>query len=301
MRSPNRLATIGIVVFLCAGGIAIWIWLNKLPSDQSSLIRPKATTKQVTESHKILSRANNSAPLPRLGSRGNVDQNTADEADEYPSALSVTLSSCLDDGPLDVGSRVRALQGLRGGNFSEADRSAASRFLSGKTVADRMGKGSTQWLSDELLTALRLQETPWPGMAKALSEIAFQPETDPVVRDYIMQHLGLYWETAGPQPAIDAALWRAVATSDETTPGTALIALSRGYARDQQPKSLAKVRQQALALAVDPNSTLAVRVTALSIAGEGGGKEVKELAANLVRNDATPVILKKVALRVVNP
>ena len=48
-------------------------------------------------------------------------------------------------------------------------------------------------------------------------------------------------------------------------------------------------------LAADPNTTLAVRVTALSIAGDGGGSEVKELAADLARNPETPVILKKVA------
>jgi len=81
--------------------------------------------------------------------------------------------------------------------------------------------------------------------------------------------------------------------------GSALIALSRGYERDQQEKGLAKVRQQALELARNPQTGLAVRVTALSIAGDGGGKEVKELAADLVRNDETPVILKKVAGRLV--
>ena len=51
-------------------------------------------------------------------------------------------------------------------------------------------------------------------------------------------------------------------------------------------------------LAADPNTTLAVRVTALSIAGDGGGKEVKDLAANLAKAPDTPVILRKVAERV---
>ena len=87
-------------------------------------------------------------------------------------------------------------------------------------------------------------------------------------------------------------------------PGTALIALialialSRGYERDRQEQRLAKVRQQALALAADPSITLAVQVTALSIAGDGGGAEVKKLAEALLQNPATPVILRKVAERV---
>jgi len=43
---------------------------------------------------------------------------------------------------------------------------------------------------------------------------------------------------------------------------------------------------------------LAVRVTALSIAGEGGSREVKAVAAGLAENSETPVILRKVAERV---
>jgi hypothetical protein len=94
-------------------------------------------------------------------------------------------------------------------------------------------------------------------------------------------------------------LWQAVATSDETTPGTALIALSRGYERDGETENLAKVRYQALALAQNPTTPLPVRLTALSIAGDGGGEEVKQLAGKLVGNSETPAILKKVAERLV--
>ena len=44
----------------------------------------------------------------------------------------------------------------------------------------------------------------------------------------------------------------------ETTPGTALIALSRDYQLDQQQKSLTAVQQRAFHLAVDSNTPLAV-------------------------------------------
>lgn len=57
--------------------------------------------------------------------------------------------------------------------------------------------------------------------------------------------------------------------------GQALSVLGNGKQtvdeRNQHDKRLADVRQRALALAVDPNITLTVRVTALSIAGDGGG------------------------------
>jgi len=212
-----------------------------------------------------------------------------------PAAVLAVLAS----GTQTVEERVGQLQGMRGILLSKDERDSALAFLAGKEVPEGMGKGSMHWLADEVLTVMRLQEPPWDGLAEELAKAAFQPGTDPVVRDYIMQHLGHLWEQYGSRKEIDSALWRAVASSDETTPGTALIALSRGYERDQQEKELVKVRQQALELARNPQTGLAVRVTALSIAGDGGGKEVKNLAADLVRNAATPVILKKVAERVV--
>ncbi len=195
--------------------------------------------------------------------------------------------------------RVQHLQAMRGIVLSKEERESALVFFAGKQVPDGMGKGSMQWLADELLTVLRLQDPPWEGLAAELAKVAFQPGTDPVVRDYIMQHLGHLWEQAGARKEIDEALWRAVETADETTPGTALIALSRGYARDQDEKSQAAVHERAWALAADPDTTLAVRVTVLSIAGDGGGKEVKELANRLIQDSETPVIVRKVAERVV--
>lgn len=208
-----------------------------------------------------------------------------------PAAVLAVLAS----GKQTVDERVRQLQAMRGISLSMEEREAALSFLAGKELPEGMGRGSVDWLSDELLTALRLQEPPQDDLADQLAKVAFQPDTNPVVRDYIMQHLGHLWEQYGPRKEIDAALWRAVGTSDETTPGTALIALSRGYERDQQQKSLEKIRQRALELAKALDTGLAIRVTALSIAGDGGGLEVKELAADLLRNDDTPVILKKVA------
>ena len=128
-----------------------------------------------------------------------------------------------------------------------------------------------------------------------MAGVAFRPGCDPVVRDYIMQHLGHLWEHFGMREEIEKALWQAVGSSDETTPGTALIALSQGYTRDQRAEKLAAVWQKALELVQEPDTPLAVKVTALAIAGESGGKEAKELAAGLAKNPETPVILRKVA------
>ncbi len=78
-----------------------------------------------------------------------------------------------------------------------------------------------------------------------------------------------------------------------TTPGTALIALSRDYQLDQQQKSLTAVQQRAFHLAVDSNTPLAVWVTALSIAGADSKASVQALASRLTQDPTTPLILKK--------
>jgi hypothetical protein len=205
----------------------------------------------------------------------------------------------LASGSQTVEERVTRLQGIRGKVLSHTERESALAFLAGQQVPKGMNKGSQHWLADELLTVLRQQQPPWEGLAVELGEVAALSETDPVVRDYLMQHLGHVWEQDGAREEIEKSLWQAVGSADETTPGTALMALSRGYQRDQQPASLDKVRQQALILAQNPATGLAVRVTALSIAGEGGGPAVKELSASLIADPGTPVILRKVAERVV--
>jgi hypothetical protein len=103
----------------------------------------------------------------------------------------------LATGKQTVDERVRQMRGLRGKCFVKEDRERALAFLAGEDWPEGMRKGSMHWLADELLTALRLQEPPWDGLATSLGEVAFQPATDPVVRDYIMQHLGHLWEQYG--------------------------------------------------------------------------------------------------------
>jgi len=113
-------------------------------------------------------------------------------------------------------------------------------FLSGRQVPEGISRGSMRWLADELLTVMRLQDPPWGSLADELGKAAFQPGTDPVVRDYLMQHLGHLWEQHGAREEIERTLWQAVATSDETTAGTALVALSRDFEWDGETEHLAK-------------------------------------------------------------
>lgn len=90
-----------------------------------------------------------------------------------PAAMLAVLAT----GKQTVEERVRQLQRLRGISLSKEERESALAFLAGNGVPEGMGKGSMQWLADELLTVLRLQQPPWEGLAGELSKVAFQPGT----------------------------------------------------------------------------------------------------------------------------
>ena len=295
----------GLLALAVAGGVWIVLRGEKKPS-----VSGKGEVSSVQHGKRFGESVKGTADKKQAGKRKERENGKPLSEDSTSKALvsdaeasdghrpPLQLMGLLATGKQTVDERVRQMRGLRGKSFAKEDRERALAFLAGKDWPEGIGKGSMHWLADELLTALRLQEPPWDGLAAQLCEVAFQATTDPVVRDYIMQHLGHLWEQYGSREEIAQALWRAVDTSEPTTPGTALIALSRGYGRDQQQKQLDSVQQRAFELARDPDTPLAERVTALSIAGESGGKDVRELAQNLAQAKETPVILRKVAERV---
>jgi hypothetical protein len=287
---------VGSVVLILALGVACWVGMRggseTVPLQTGADIGTKLSSKIGSGIHHSgAGGAGDLGGISNAKSGGHRPPLQIRVKPEEPSAVTAVLVT----GEQNMNARVRQLQAMRGASFSAEEREAAMTFLSGKELPHGMGRGSVDWLSDELLTALRLQEPPQEDLAQRLAEVAFQPDTNPVTRDYIMQHLGHLWEQYGAQKVIEKTLWEAVGTADELAPGTALIALSRGYERDGKTQNLADVQQRAYELAKNSSAPLAVRVTALVISGEGGGKDVKEFAATLVANTETPVILKKVA------
>jgi len=195
----------------------------------------------------------------------------------------------------NVGAWIKELSDNRGVLLTDTERDGVLDFLAGKIAPQGMRGEAVPWLADELLTVLRMQEPSWDRLAEKLEWAAFQPNTDPVVRDYIMQHLGHCWEQNGVKSGIEATLWRGVGTSDSTTPATALIALARGYEREGRSDQLKRVQTKAFELAQDVNKSIGVRATALSLAGGSESLEVKKYAGALLAQSNTPEILRKVA------
>lgn len=289
MKNPRKWRYTAAVGFgVMALGMGGWLFVRDSQSGERDAL---------PQSHEVRKRQVREGLPARRGGEGpaQVGAKKRPTVDAESAETRARLPFQFDRKGVKVDPWVAEVRALHGTALTPREREAALAFLAGEQVPEGMGKSSMQWLSDEMLTALRLQEPPWKGLAAALAEAAFQPTTDPVVRDYIMQHLGHWWEQAGAQPEIESALWLGVETTDPTTPGTALIALDNGYQRDQRTDDLERMRAKALEVAESPNATLAVRSTALSVAAEGGGRKAKELATRLAGDSSAPLILRRVA------
>lgn len=159
-------------------------------------------------------------PAPRIQTNaGNSGHQAGTSGGLIPKVVSENsspLGRTLSGGtPRTTEDRVTEVQRMDGRTFTEADLASSFAFLAGSAWPKGLATGDAHWLADELLTALRLQQPPWEGLAAALAEVAFQPQTDPVIRDYIVQHLGHLWEQFGARKEIEQALWRAAELAND--------------------------------------------------------------------------------------
>lgn len=240
--------------------------------------------------HMDYMRVGDVAPLAHRNTPATLLATRITEHSAYQALVPRTVPT--DEGVVE---RIRQIRQRRGEKLSPAERELAMEFLAGKVIVDGVSGSAFHWLADEVLTSLRLQEPPQSGLAKNLTAIASDPATDPVIRDYISQHLGHLWEQRGFDQDVADGLWATLDSSDETTPGSALIALSGGYTRDGNVEQLARVRAKAFELASNPATPLSARVTAFGIAGEGASEETRGLATRLLVKEDTPLILKRIA------
>lgn len=276
-RKPKYL---GALSFLIAGMVVLIQMRNdqevKVSNGSSDISNQKMVTSMIAgtaSSNLVIERS-------AQGSEASTDHLQMRSSQVGEETRLRAILAAVAEGDSTVEQRVHLLKDMRGYCLSEQERDSATAFLAGEIVLMGLGKASIHWLAEELLTVLRMQSPPQLDMAAELRKIASQRETDPVIRDYIMQHLG--------------HMWQALESSDETTAESALIALSGGYERDQQKKDLLRVRERAFELAQNPNASLAVRVTALSVVGASGDRKVKDFARSLAAHGQTPSILKKV-------
>ena len=144
--------------------------------------------------------------------------------------------------------------------------------------------------ANEVLNLLRRRPDSVPSVTEALSSLAENAQED-VVRDYALQHLGMWLSQAPSESesvAAEAAMRSAIQNApDSSRSGTALLALYRNLP-EQETKDALRAREEVAALAgklaENPGAHEATRITAVQVcAGLGYPdvlKTIQELALN---------------------
>ena len=177
-----------------------------------------------------------------------------------------------------------------------------SRSLSAQDIDNlyhflRDKKNTCFALKNELMTALRDQKKAPPGLTALFLELYRDPEQNPVIRDYALQHLCLWYEQVadGEKSQIEQALWDALNEKQTSIAGTALVALAHLSEKNPQLDS-GKVKDAALQLANDPACGELARITALQVCGNLGAKEILPVALDLAKNSQdTPLRISAIA------
>jgi hypothetical protein len=161
-------------------------------------------------------------------------------------------------------------------------------------------------LKNDVLGVLLERAPPPEGIGQSLARMFRDPNHDDVWRDYCVQHFAVYYQArrrAGATAtdrdlrAIEAAYWEAVAVSNSTTAGTALIGL-RQLAGDFPEMDGRRVAAASLALATNPSAEEGARVTAMQICAELGETKILPLARALAADGAS-VMLRLSAVGVI--
>ena len=178
----------------------------------------------------------------------------------------------------DFHQRLDAVHSLND-NLSQTDRQALYDLL----VRPEGYRGEAV-LENDLLNVLRRSND--PRLDKVLLHMARDPQQDSVIRDYALQHLGLWYPMARNKPEIRETLWQATDLTGNSMAGTALLALLRQAPVDPEIDR-SRLGRRALEIASDRSAGELSRITALRICGQLNKTEALEPALGLVHGDAS--------------
>jgi hypothetical protein len=147
---------------------------------------------------------------------------------------------------------------------------------------------------DKLIAQKELPE----DLGRVLLSIYRDTSTDPLLRDYCVQHFAAYHQRKWPKGTIGAdksdperndvmaAYWEALEETDTSIAATALMGLRR-LAAESGEAERQQVCERALALAVDDGAGLATRTAALQVCALMRVREVLPVARELAHRGKT--------------
>lgn len=196
---------------------------------------------------------------------------------------------------------------VRAGGTRE-DVEALYAFLEDARVPEGLEPGDVHELKNEMLNSLRCMPVPPRDLGRELIRIHRNPDQDEVIRDYALQHLGLWYEhirLGGATVArreeelagIRAVLRAALEQTDGSFAGTALLVSLHLSGRFSE-FSRADIGRAAHAMAGDGACADMTRTTAIRVCGQLGLAEALSTALD-VAGGSGPVVLRMAAIATV--
>jgi len=251
------------VVALGSGALVwavVWQWSSRQQGARSgrTLMAPLAEAKGATPSAKPL----------RAGYRAGAP--VADEWEEPTARTPAVVAEVLRRAPPDATSEERAL---------------VWGFL--RDASQWSVEGEALWLlgADEALSWLRGATQSGDEVETGFVELVQSTRIPPALRDFALQHLGIWAEEHAAGPRVLQAL-QTLVTAESASPlaGHALQALCRScFAPDAVPW----IRRAALQLATNPNAHPQSRIAAIEAAGHCGFEEIEPPARDLLTRAQT--------------
>lgn len=186
------------------------------------------------------------------------------------------------------------LLGRLGKTLSKAEVEEICWFLEEVPVVEGMDRAFEAGLKNDLMTLLGEQPASGSRVCRALCRTASDPRQREILRDYAIQHLGL-WHDSFSEPdraAVQEVFWQAAESGAGSLGGTALLnlkALETGGKLISGDR--ARLVRTANRIAAGPLVPEPARMAALEILRESKPEEALELARQLARGTCPPTLL----------
>lgn len=177
-----------------------------------------------------------------------------------------------------------AVQRLHGAAMVPTERQSLIAFLSSSRRPDALTEQQLFEIKNDILNFLRNEEPPQADVTGVLVALFRNPAQDAVVRDYAIQHLGAWFQAGHDQTEIAEVLWSALAETDSSIAGTALLALNR-LAEEHPNLDKQAIGNTALDLATNEHVSNLTRITALQIAAQLGVRKALAVAKQLALDE----------------
>jgi len=230
------------------------------------------------------------SPLLELGSRISIDTRRTGSQSISSKDVLASVSRITNPTTASVTERVRAASEL-GQSLAQDEIGRLFQFLKSKPDPGETNLRALQLIKNEVLNNLRKQEIAPVGLTDTLIDIYRNPEQDPVLRDYAIQHLVYWYETpvSEQQTRIRTLLIEAAQT-ESSIAGTALLGMHRLSATDSGFNG-EQINRLALQHVLSGRSSSCTRATALQVCAERGVAEALPTIESLAQ-DATDLTLR---------